>query len=64
MLIKVLNACTFSTPRYWVFYAATTNVQLVVTVTDSQTGKVKVYFNPLNTTAAPVQDVDAFATCP
>ncbi|HEX3528526.1 MAG TPA: Calx-beta domain-containing protein [Thermoanaerobaculia bacterium] len=64
MLIKVLNACTFSTPRYWVFYAATTNVQLVVTVTDSQTGKVKPYFNPLNNTAAPVQDVDAFATCP
>jgi len=64
MLIKVLNACTFSTPRYWVFYAATTNVQLVVTVTDSQTGKVKTYFNPLNTTAPPVQDVDAFATCP
>jgi plastocyanin len=64
MLIKVLNACTFSTPRYWVFYAATTNVQLVVTVTDSQTGKVKTYFNPLNNTAAPVQDVNAFATCP
>ena len=64
MLIKVLNACTFTAPRYWVFYAATTNVQLTVTVTDSQTGKVKVYFNPLNTTAPPVQDVDAFATCP
>ncbi len=64
MLIKVLNACALTPPRYWVFYAATTNVQLVVTVTDSQTGKVKPYFNPLNTTAPPVQDVDAFATCP
>jgi plastocyanin len=64
MLIKVLNACALTPPRYWVFYAATTNVQLTVTVTDTQTGKTKVYFNPLSTTAAPVQDVNAFATCP
>jgi hypothetical protein len=33
-------------------------------VPDTQTDRVKVYFNPLNQTAAPVQDVDAFATCP
>lgn len=64
MLIKVLNACVLTPPRYWVFYAATTNVQLTVIVTDTQTGKSKAYFNPLSTTAAPVQDVDAFATCP
>jgi len=64
MLIKVLNACTFKPPNYWVFFAATTNVELTLTVTDSQTGKVKVYFNPLNTAAPPVQDVSAFATCP
>jgi hypothetical protein len=24
----------------------------------------KVYFNPLDTSAPPVQDVNAFATCP
>lgn len=62
MLIKVLNACSF-TPNYWVFFAATTNVELIVTVTDTQTGKVKVYFNPLNTAALPVQDTSAFS-CP
>jgi len=66
MLIKVLNGCplTAPPPAYWVFYAATTNVEITVTVSDSQTGKTRVYFNPLNTTAPPVQDVSAFATCP
>lgn len=63
MLVKVLNACTLNS-RYWVFFAATTNVEFTLTVTDTQTGKVKVYFNPLNQAAAPVQDTSAFATCP
>jgi plastocyanin len=65
LLIKVLNACVpeFAN-HFWVFYAATTNVEFTTTVTDTQTGRVKVYFNPLNQTAAPVQDVNAFATCP
>ncbi len=63
MLIKVLNGCT-SNNRYWVFYAATTNVELTTTVTDTQTGAVRTYFNPLGTPAAPIQDTSAFATCP
>ena len=62
MLIKVLNACVFN--RYWVFFAATTNVEFGVVVTDTQNGKTRAYYNPLNRTAPPVQDVDAFATCP
>ena len=62
LLVKVLNACVFD--RYWVFYSATTNVEFALTVTDTQTGKVKTYFNPLNRAAPPVQDTDAFATCP
>ena len=65
MLIKVLNACIEPLGnRYWVYFAATTNVEFAVTVTDTQTGKTKTYFNPLNRAAPPVQDVDAFATCP
>jgi len=62
LLVKVLDACVFD--RYWVFYSATTNVEFALTVTDTQTGKVKSYFNPLNRAAPPVQDTDAFATCP
>jgi len=63
MLIKVLNACGFNS-HYWVFFAATTNVELAVTVTDTQNGTVKSYFNPLNRAVPPVQDTNAFATCP
>ena len=63
MLIKVLNACGLNN-RYWVFFAATTNVEFGVTVTDTQSGRVKSYFNPLGRPAPPIQDTDAFATCP
>jgi plastocyanin len=65
VLVKVLNACVPELGnRYWVFYAATTNVEFVMTVIDTQTGAVKVYSNPENTPALPVQDTNAFATCP
>jgi plastocyanin len=63
MLLKVLNACGLN-QRYWVFFAATTNVELAVVVTDTQTGQTRSYFNPLNRPAPPVQDTDAFPTCP
>jgi|GEM_PF-1150560 len=64
MLLKVLNACGGGFNHYWVFFAATTNVQFTVTVIDTMTGRVQTYFNPLNHAAAPVQDTSAFATCP
>ena len=63
MLIKTINACSLNN-RYWVFFAATTNVELSVVVTDTQTGKTKAYFNPLGQAVPPVQDTSAFATCP
>lgn len=63
MLVKVLNACGLNA-RYWVFFAATTNVELAVVVTDTSTGATQGYLNPLNRPAPPVQDTNAFATCP
>lgn len=64
MLVKVLNACVPALGnKYWVFFAATTNVELTLTVRDTQTGAVKTYRNPLNTPAVPVQDTRAF-DCP
>ncbi|MEA2694652.1 MAG: hypothetical protein QOJ16_4039 [Acidobacteriota bacterium] len=59
MLIKVLNACTGTTLRYWVFYSAGTNVGLAITVTDTVTGHVKTYSNPDLRSVAPVTDTDA-----
>jgi hypothetical protein len=65
VIIKVLNACTFAAgPRYWVFAGGLTNVQVVLTVTDASNGTTRIYTNPQNTAFAPVQDTDAFATCP
>ena len=61
--MKVLNAC-HGYERYWVFASGLTNVEVTLTVTDTESGQVRRYFNPQGTMYAPVQDTDAFATCP
>jgi lysyl endopeptidase len=58
LLVKVLNACSFS-HTIWVFLSATTNVGFSVTVTDTQTGHVVTHGNPDQNPAAPVQDTSA-----
>lgn len=63
MLLRVLNACGLN-DRYWVFSAATTNVEYTITVTDTRTRDVRRYSNPLGNPAPAVQDTSAFATCP
>lgn len=63
VLIKAVNACTFNN-RYWIFYAATTNVEFTINVYDTANGHTRSYFNPLGTSlATAVTDTDAF-TCP
>jgi len=65
MLLKVLDACDLQGfNSFWVFYAATTNVEFTLTVTDTQTGQMKQYSNALGTSAPPVLDTAAFLTCP
>lgn len=64
MLVKMQNACVAPFNRYWVFYAATTNVAFRVVVTDTEAGLPKRYSNPQGTVAPPVADTEAFATCP
>jgi CSLREA domain-containing protein len=61
--VKVLNGCGINS-RYWVFAAGLTNVGVVLTVTDMQTGQVKTYTNLLNRTYRTITDTNAFATCP
>lgn len=63
LTVKVLDACS-AFDRYWVFASGLTDVEVLLTVTDSQTGKTRRYFNPRGTAFAPVQDTSAFATCP
>ena len=64
MLLKVQNACVDPFQQWWVFIAATTDVEYTVTVVDTQAGIVRRYSNPQGTAAVPVQDTSAFLTCP
>ena len=64
VVVKVLNACGLQPPRYWVFGAGLTNVEVTLRVTDSLTGDAQTYVNPQGTPFAPVQDTSAFSTCP
>lgn len=63
LTIKVLDGCSVNS-RYWVFVGGLTNVGVQVTVTDTKTGAVKTYNNPINKTFAPILDTNAFNTCP
>jgi hypothetical protein len=60
ILIKVLNACAVN-QRFWVFYAATTNVGFTIDVEDTRTQRTRTYTNLDGTAAPPVQDTAAFA---
>jgi|CXWL01.1.fsa_nt_gi hypothetical protein len=63
MVVKALNGCGVN-QRYWLFAGGLTNVQVTMRVTDVETGDVEVYENPLGQAFLPIQDTDAFATCP
>ena len=62
--LKVLNACTLTPGRFWVFAAGLTNVEVTLTVTDTASGQVKTYVNPQDRRFRPIFDTGAFATCP
>lgn len=64
LLVKVLDACQNPDPKYWVFAAGLTNVEVDIAVTDTATQTTRHYRNPLNTSFAPVLDTSAFACAP
>jgi hypothetical protein len=45
--------------KFWLFYGALSNVESTLTVTDTQTGKVRTYKNPSGRFAS-VADTEAF----
>ncbi len=63
-LVKVIDACGEPVPRYWVYGAAATDVEVVVRVTDTLHGVVREYNNSLGVRAPALTDSSAFATCP
>ncbi|MBZ0110845.1 MAG: hypothetical protein K8J08_00145 [Thermoanaerobaculia bacterium] len=64
VLVKVLDACAPPWNRYWVFASGLTDVETTVTVDDLESGQSWGFENPQNQPFPPIQDTDAFATCP
>jgi hypothetical protein len=64
LLVKVLDACDSSFESFWVFAAGLTNVEVTLTVTDTESGQFREYENPLETDFQPILDTSAFLTCP
>jgi hypothetical protein len=63
IVIKVINACGLG-GHYWVFAGGLTNVQTSILVTDTQTGATNTYNTPGGPPFAPIQDTNAFSSCP
>jgi hypothetical protein len=63
LIVKALNACAIGQGN-WFFAAGMTTVGVHVIVTDTFTGAIQVYDNPVAAPFAPVQDTRAFAFCP
>jgi len=64
LLVKILDACQSADPKYWVFAAGLTNVEVDIAVTDTATQTTRHYRNPLDTSFAPVLDTAAFDCAP
>ena len=62
LMVKVVDGCVVNS-SHWVFAGGLTDVAVVLTVTDTQTGAIKVYRNPPGTPFQPIQDTGAFG-CP
>jgi photosystem II stability/assembly factor-like uncharacterized protein len=58
LVVKVLDGRSIN-GKFWVFYGSLTDVEFTLTVTDTQTGAVKAYFNPQGQLAS-VADTSAF----
>lgn len=62
LMVKVLDGCGIN-GYYWVYGAASTDVQYSLRVTDTQTRDLKVYRNEPGSPAVAITDFNAFATC-
>jgi hypothetical protein len=62
LVVKALTECTIN-GNYWVFAGGLTDVGVELKVTDTLTGAIKSYTNPLGTPFQPIQDSSAFP-CP
>jgi PKD repeat protein len=61
VVIKVLDACFDG--HFWVFGSGLTDVGVVLTVTDTQSGTAMTYTNPDGSAFLPIQDFVSFSSC-
>jgi hypothetical protein len=62
LVVKVLEACVLN-DRFWLFAGGLTDVEVVLTVTDTTTGAAREYHNPVGRPYQTVRDTSAFS-CP
>ena len=62
LMVKVIDGCAFN-DHFWVFSAATTDVEFTLRVRDTQTDQERIYVNALGDAAPAVTDSGAFPTC-
>ncbi|MEM8931306.1 MAG: FG-GAP repeat protein [Acidobacteriota bacterium] len=62
LLVKILDGCS-TNDHFWVFSAATTDLGLLVRVTDTVTGITREYAKTPGSPAPALTDTSAFATC-
>ena len=63
LIVKVADGCA-TNQHFWVELAAVTDVELEVSVRDTQSGRTWAFYNPAGRAAGVVRDLDAFGTCP
>ena len=63
VVVKVLDACWLN-DRFWVYAGGLTDVEVTMTVVDLAASATATYHNPLGAMFQPIQDSNAFATCP
>jgi hypothetical protein len=63
LMLKVIDGCGTNN-RYWIFFAALTNVEFHITVRDTWANVERTYDNALGVSAAAITDTTFFETCP
>ena len=58
IVLKVLDACSIN-QQYWVYAAGLTDVEVILTVTDTVSGETVAYANPLGQVHETITDVEA-----
>jgi hypothetical protein len=60
VVVKVLAACALPGRHFWVYAAGLTNLGVTLDVTDTRTGAVRTYENPLGKAFVPIEETSAF----